>query len=124
MVHDIATGARAPLEDDLLEVASALIYIDHSLDDQVARLGQGDADAGDDLLAQESRKVMGVLAREAATNFAGVRNAFVAFVETDWDHAALESVPRLLGEVGGAMRVLQLPEPAGYLEALRRYSQA
>ena len=123
VVQSIASGERPPSEADLLEVASALIYIDHSLDDQVARLGQGDADDGGDLLAQESRKVMGVLAREAAANFSEVRNAFVAFVETDWDHAALEHVPRLLGEVGGAMRVLQLPEPAGYLEALRRYSQ-
>ena len=122
VLQGIASGARPPSESELLEVASALIYIDHSLDDQVTRLGQGDAVGGDDLLTQESRKVMGVLAREAAANFAEVRNAFVAFVETDWDHAALESVPRLLGEVGGAMRVLQLPEPAGYLEALRRYS--
>ena len=124
VLQGIASGARPPSESDLLEVASALIYIDHSLDDQVARLGQGDAAGDDDLLAQESRKVMGVLAREAAANFAEVRSAFVAFVETDWDHAALDNVPRLLGEVGGAMRVLQLPEPAGYLEALRRYSQA
>ena len=124
VLQSIVSGARPPSESDLLEVASALIYIDHSLDDQVARLGQGDADTGDDLLAQESRKVMGVLAREAVVNFAEVRNAFVAFVETDWDHASLESVPRLLAEVGGAMRVLQLPEPAGYLEALRRYSHA
>ncbi len=74
-------------------------------------------------MQQESRKVMGVLAKEAIANFAEVRNAVVAFVETDWDHAALEHVPRLLGEVSGAMRILQLPEPAGYLEALRRYSQ-
>ena len=124
VLSDIASGTRAPSESDLLEVASALIYIDHSLDDQVARLGQGDADAGDDLLAQESRKVMGALAREAIVNFAEVRNAFVAFVETDWEHASLEPVPRLLGEVGGAMRVLQLEEPAGYLEALRRYSHS
>ena len=124
VLQGIAGGERPPSESDLLEVASALIYIDHSLDDQVARLGQGDVDGSDDLLAQESRKVMTVLAREAATNFSEVRNAFVAFVETDWDHAALDAVPRLLNEVGGAMRVLQLPEPAGYLEALRRYSQA
>jgi chemosensory pili system protein ChpA (sensor histidine kinase/response regulator) len=124
IVRDIAAGVRPPSEADLLDVAGALIYIDHSLDDQVSRLGQGDAEAADDLLAQESRKVMGVLAREAVANFAEVRNAFVAFVETDWDHAALEPVPRLLAEVGGAMRVLQLPEPAGYLEALRRFSHA
>ncbi|MEO5628757.1 MAG: Hpt domain-containing protein, partial [Thermomonas sp.] len=122
IIHAIASGERPPSEDDLLDVAGALIYIDHSLDDQVAGLGNDAAPDGDDLLAQESRKVMGALTREAGTNFTDVRNAFVAFVETDWDHAALEPVPRLLGEVAGAMRMLHLPEPAGYLEALRRYS--
>ncbi|MDQ3160849.1 MAG: Hpt domain-containing protein [Pseudomonadota bacterium] len=64
------------------------------------------------------------MSQEAAANFSEVRNAFVAFVETDWDHAALEPVPRLLAEVSGAMRILQLHEPAGYLESLRRYSHA
>ena len=125
VVQGIASGERPANEDDLLDVASALIYIDHSLDDQVARLGHDDdgANAGDDLLGQESRKVITVLAREATANFAEVRNAFVAFVETDWDHAALEQVPRLLGEVIGAMRILELREPGAYLEALRRYSQ-
>ncbi|WP_330947387.1 Hpt domain-containing protein, partial [Thermomonas sp. LB-4] len=124
IVHDIASGVRPPAENDLLEVAGALLYIDHSLDDQVAQLGSGSAegDAGG-LLAQESRKVMGALTRAAVTNFAEVRNAFVAFVETDWSHSALESVPRLLAEVAGAMRMLERPEPAGYLEALRRYAQ-
>ena len=124
IVHDIASGLRPQAENDLLEVAGALLYIDHSLDDQVAQLGSGstEGDAGD-LLAQESRKVMGALTRAAVTNFAEVRNAFVAFVETDWSHSALESVPRLLAEVAGAMRILERPEPADYLEALRRYSQ-
>ena len=124
IVHDIASGVRPPAESDLLEVAGALLYIDHSLDDQVAQLGSGSAegDAGG-LLAQESRKVMGALTRAAVTNFAEVRNAFVAFVETDWSHSALEAVPRLLAEVSGAMRMLERPEPAAYLEALRRYSQ-
>ena len=124
-MHAIANGERPSTESELLDVAGALIYIEHSLDDQVSRLGQGNADTGtdaDDLLAQESRKVMGALGLEAAANFAEVRNAFVAFVETDWDHAALDPVPRLLAEVAGAMRILQLAEPAGYLEALRRYS--
>ena len=127
IVHAIARGERPASESELLDVAGALIYIEHSLDDQVSRLGQDNAGAGtdaDDLLAQESRKVMGALTHEAATNFGEVRNAFVAFVETDWDHAALETVPRLLAEVAGAMRILQLPEPAGYLEALRRYTHA
>src|SRR5690606_4570982 len=40
---------------------------------------------------------------------------------TNWDHARLETVPRLLEEVAGALRMLELPEPADYLEAVRRY---
>ena len=123
IVQDIASGVRPPAENDLLEVAGALLYIDHSLDDQVAQLGSAAAGDAGGLLAQESRKVMGALTRAAVTNFAEVRNAFVAFVETDWNHAALEPVPRLLAEVAGAMRMLERPEPASYLEALRRYSQ-
>ena len=124
VVQGLADGSRPPGDGDLMEVAGALIYIEHSLDDQFSRLGSGDAAEPDDQLAQESRKVMGALAREAAANFAEVRNAFVAFVETDWDHAVLDPVPRLLAEVAGAMRILSLPEPAGYLEALRRFSHA
>ncbi len=124
VVQGLADGSRPPGDGDLMEVAGALIYIEHSLDDQFNRLGSGDASEPDDQLAQESRKVMGALAREAAANFAEVRNAFVAFVETDWDHAVLDPVPRLLAEVAGAMRILNLPEPAGYLEALRRFSHA
>ncbi|MFN3703880.1 Hpt domain-containing protein [Thermomonas sp.] len=122
IVHDIALGARPLADGDLLEVAGALLYIDHSLDDQVAQLGSAGTDA-DGLHAQESRKVMEALTRAAIANFAEVRNAFVAFVETDWNHAVLEPVPRLLAEVAGAMRILERPEPAAYLEALRRYSQ-
>ena len=126
IVHEIATGVRSQSESDLLDVASALLTVDHSLDDQVTGLGNGESRAGEveDQAAQESRKVLGAIAREATANFVEVRGAFVAFVETNWDHAALEAVPRLLGEVAGAMRFLDLPEPAGYVEALRRYSHS
>src|SRR5690606_38667894 len=36
----------------------------------------------------------------------------------------LAEVPRLLDEVSGALRVLEIPEPAGYLQAVRQYIQA
>ena len=123
LVHDIATGARPSSEADLMGVAGALISIEHSLDDQVADLGSSQDGGGDDQLAQESRKVMGVLMRAAATNFSDVRGAFVAFIETNWDHNALARVPDLLTEVSGAMRILELPESAGYLDALRAFTQ-
>ncbi|MCC7096230.1 MAG: Hpt domain-containing protein, partial [Thermomonas sp.] len=124
VVNDIASGVRPSSESDLMEVAGALISIEHSLDDQVADLGNSGADRdGDDRRAQESRKVIGVLSRAATNNFAEVRGAFVAFIETNWDHGALKRVPDLLTEVAGAMRILELPESAGYLDALRVFTQ-
>ncbi|HST44570.1 MAG TPA: Hpt domain-containing protein, partial [Luteimonas sp.] len=110
----IVRGDRPADEGALLDVAGALLYVDASLDDQVARLGTGDEDGAeqDDLFASEAHKVLEVVVREAIANFADARQAFVAFVETNWDHAELVEVPRLLEEVGGALMMLELPQPA------------
>ncbi|GAB3731214.1 hypothetical protein GCM10028862_11000 [Luteimonas pelagia] len=121
-MHDIVFGSRTADEGALLDVAGALLYVDASLDDQVARLGLPDA-PGEDMAAGEARKVLDILVREAISNFSDARQAFVAFVETSWDHAELAEVPRLLEEVAGALRILELPQPAGYLAGVRRYTE-
>ncbi len=124
-LRELTSGERPTDEDALLDVAGALLYVDASLDDQVARLGQpGISGEQDDLIANESHKVLEVLVREAIANFADARQGFVAFVETNWDHAQLSEVPRLLAEVSGALRMLELSEPANYLEGVRRYTEA
>jgi len=118
----IVGGERQAEEGALLDIAGALLFVDASLDDQVARLG---TEAGaEDVIAGESRKVLDVLVREAIANFADARQAFVAFVETNWDHAQLSEVPRLLLEVEGALRILELPVPADYLTGIRRFTQS
>src|SRR5690606_17144875 len=76
-----------------------------------------------DSFASESRKVLDVVVREAISNFGDARQAFVAFVETGWQHQELAEVPRLLDEVAGAMRILDLPRPAGYLAGVRMYAE-
>src|SRR3546814_8532813 len=77
----------------------------------------------DDLFSNESRRVLEVIAREAIANCADARQAFVAFVETSWDHSGLVEVPRLLQEVAGAMAMLELPQAAGYLAGVRMYTE-
>ncbi|GAB2501701.1 Hpt domain-containing protein [Lysobacter humi (ex Lee et al. 2017)] len=121
---DVVHGRRPADEHALLDIAGALLYVDASLDDQVARLGldQAEDDSGD-ALARESRKVLDIVVREAIANFGDARQSFVAFVETGWDHAELAEVPRLLEEVAGAMRMVNLPDPAEYLVAVARYTQ-
>ncbi|GAB1594423.1 Hpt domain-containing protein [Lysobacter claricitrinus] len=122
-MSDVVNGRRTADEHALLDIAGALLYVDASLDDQVARLGLEDQDEGDTALARESRKVLDIVVREAIANFGDARQSFVAFVETGWDHAELAEVPRLLDEVAGAMRMVHLPAPANYLDAIARYSQ-
>src|SRR5690606_32334419 len=121
-LEGILGQGRGVAEGELLDIASALLYVDASLDEQVARLGGPDAGT-DDMLASESRKVTEVLAREAIANFADARQAFVAFVETGWNHGELVEVPRLLGEVAGALQMLDLPQPAKYLAGVRAYTE-
>ena len=123
-MREIVDGKRKADEAALLEVAGALLYVDASLDDQVARLASGDgADTEEDLAGAEARKVLGVLIREAITNFAAARQAFVAFVETSWNHAELAQVPKLLRDVSGALNILELPQPAQYLDGVRLYAE-
>jgi chemosensory pili system protein ChpA (sensor histidine kinase/response regulator) len=125
-MHAIAGGHRAPDESALLDIAGALLYVEAMLDDQVARLGEGeaDADAPQPLLpAAEARAVLDVVAREALNNFGAARACFVAFVETHWDHARLNDVAPLLTEVAGALRILEVPAAVDLLTAISRFTE-
>ncbi len=126
VLRAIVEGYRPADEGALLDVAGALLYVDALLDDQVAHLGIDDAPAedGEVVFASESHKLLGVIVREAIANFADARQAFVAFVETNWDHGELVEVPRLLAEVSGAFSMLELPQPADYLTAVRLYTES
>src|SRR5690606_13003365 len=54
-LEGILGEGRGVAEGELLDIASALLYVDASLDEQVARLGGPDAAGTDDMLASESR---------------------------------------------------------------------
>ncbi|MGB3394418.1 MAG: Hpt domain-containing protein [Stenotrophomonas sp.] len=119
-LREVVAGTRAIDDNLLLDIAGALLYVDASLDDQVAYLG-ANLEGDDDPAAMETRRTVEVLAHEAIANFAAAREAFIAFIETNWDHARLQDVPRLLDEVAGALRMLNLPTPADYLGGVRQY---
>ncbi len=122
-LSSVVAGDQQIDESLLLDVAGALLYVDASLDDQVAHLGASGS-GEDDPSAAETRRTLEVLAHEAIANFTVAREHFVAFIETNWNHEQLQDVPRLLGEVGGALRMLDLPVPADYLKGVQLYIDA
>ncbi len=124
VMRTIVDGSTPASEDTLLDVAGALLYVDATLDDQVSRLGSDMPEgSGDDTLAVEAQQSVVVLVREAIANFSDARQALVAFVETNWDHAELQEVPRLLAEVGGALQMLEIPQARAYLDGVRLYAE-
>ncbi|MGE7138239.1 Hpt domain-containing protein [Luteibacter sp. NPDC031894] len=118
ILGEIATGAREPDEESLLDVAGALLYVEASLDDHIERLGaDGEAPAPSELgpsplPRSEARHILSTLMREATANTAKVKDAIVGFVESAWDHDQLAGAPEQMAEIGGAMRMLGASRPA------------
>jgi chemosensory pili system protein ChpA (sensor histidine kinase/response regulator) len=119
ILGEIATGARAPDEESLLDVAGALLYVEASLDDHIERLGaegehpSSSSDLGPAPLPRsEARHILATLMREATANTSRVKDAIVGFVESSWDHEQLAGSPELMAEIGGAMRMLGAARPA------------
>jgi chemosensory pili system protein ChpA (sensor histidine kinase/response regulator) len=125
ILGEIATGQRQPDEESLLDVAGALLYVEASLDDHIERLGaegEGETQVSDSgpspLPRSEARHILSTLMREATANTSKVKDAIVGFVESSWDHAQLEGAPELMGEIGGAMRMLGASRPADLADGI------
>ena len=127
-VHAVINGARPADESTLLDIAGALLYVEASLDDQVQHLGgasaASSAEGGSAVLPSiETRRVMQALVKEAQTNFTRAKQCFIGFIESSWDADQLKEAPELLDQVAGALRIVELPEPAGYLNAIGRFTE-
>ncbi|WP_313920011.1 Hpt domain-containing protein [Tahibacter sp.] len=125
IVEEMANKTRTPDESTLLDVAGALLYVEASLDDHIERLGadtpEDTGSGGMELPKAEVRKILDALMKEATTNLGQAKNDIVAFIESPWDHAKVEQIPRLLDEVSGALRMLDLHRPAELMHGLVRF---
>ncbi|WP_242165645.1 response regulator [Lysobacter sp. M15] len=120
----IADGQRPASADALLEIAGTLLQVDASLDEQVERMGSHNDGAGNEALASETRRVTAVLLQEAANNIARVRESTLTAMLDGWHPAELAEVPRLLHEVGGALRMLDQAHPADLATGIQGYVQS
>jgi len=120
LVAEVIDGKREAKPETILDVASALLYVDASLDEHIECLGAADS-SGDALPSSEARKIMRTLMREAGANLGRVKERITAFIESSWSHAQLAEVPKLLAEVSGALRILNLERPAELVDGIDRY---
>jgi len=128
VIEEIGNKTRPADESALLDVAGALLYVEASLDDHIERLGAdttSDADGpntqGLELPKAEVRKILDALMKEASVNITQAKQDIVAFIESPWDHARVEPIPRLLEEIAGALRMLNLAESAQLMNGIVRF---
>ncbi len=123
-IEEIAQGHREADEGTLLDVAGALLYVEASLDDHIERLGASNEDAAEDgmeLPKAEVRKILDALMHEAAVNIQQAKHDVIAFIESPWDHERVEQIPRLLEEISGALRMLDLGTAAELMTGIVRF---
>ena len=125
VIEEMADHRRPIDEGALLDVAGALLYVEASLDDHIERLGAGgeseQADGELELPKAEVRKILDALMREAAVNIQQAKHDIIAFIESPWEHARVEQIPRLLEEISGALRMLGLGDAAQLMTGIVRF---
>jgi chemosensory pili system protein ChpA (sensor histidine kinase/response regulator) len=67
------------------------------------------------------RKILDALMREAAVNIQQAKHDIIAFIESPWEHARVEQIPRLLEEISGALRMLGLTDAAQLMTGIVRF---
>ncbi len=128
VLERIVRGRQPAEESVLLDIAGSLLYVESSLDDHIERLGADNRAApaptgGFELPPAEVRKILDATTKEASANIQQAKQDIVAFIESPWDHSKIEQIPRLLEEIAGAMRMLNLPEPAELLGGVIRFAE-
>lgn len=128
VLERIVRGRQPAEESVLLDIAGSLLYVESSLDDHIERLGgeqktPSTPSSGFELPQAEVRKILDATTKEASANIQQAKQDIVAFIESPWDHSKIEQIPRLLDEISGAMRMLNLPEPAALLGGVVRFAE-
>ncbi|BCO32694.1 hypothetical protein TspCOW1_27970 [Thiohalobacter sp. COW1] len=112
MMHAMADGSREIEDDLLMQAASAVLYVESSLDG----LLHGDVRQAD--FADESRQieamvpesefnqVRGVVAEEAIRDVARAKDSILQYIETPDNFTLLEPVPALFNQIKGSLLLL------------------
>ncbi|MBI5461642.1 MAG: Hpt domain-containing protein [Gammaproteobacteria bacterium] len=125
---DMVAGRREAEEIGLMDIASALLYVESALEGLV----QGGAPEPEAPAAAEQpgtlalpeaefNQVRGVVADEALRDIVQTKDAILAFMENTADFSVLEKVPQLFHQIKGSLLLLNEQRAADLVDAVRGY---
>ncbi len=116
-----------PTDEELLDVAKTLLMIESQLGDHIQALGISDESADkneSDIPKSEQKEILKTLAKESIVNLQQIKTNFVAFIESPWDKNQVQDNPKLLNEIAGAMKILNLSEAGTHVDNIIEYVNA
>ena len=129
ILSDSINAEQRPTDEDLLEVAKTLLVIESQLNDHIQSLGlevhEPESDSGGISVSPSERaQILRELANESIINLQQIKNNFVAYIEAPWDREQILVNPKLLNEIAGALKILNLEKSAGQIERISEYTNS
>ena len=127
IMHAMVEGGRAIEDDPLMQAASAVLYVESSLDGllhgDVRQADFADENQPIETIVPESEfnQVRGVVAEEAIRDIARAKDSILQYIETPENFALLESVPALFNQIRGSLLLLNETHAAGLLEQVAAF---
>ncbi|HEY9150790.1 MAG TPA: Hpt domain-containing protein, partial [Gammaproteobacteria bacterium] len=116
LTRDIIAGKYEANESTLMDIASALLFVENSLDG-VSGGRRVDAASAEDA---EFDQVMVVVLQEAISDMARAKDAITGFMD-EQDVGLLKEVPQLFNQVKGGLLLLGREKAAALVDAVGRY---
>ncbi|WP_275097417.1 Hpt domain-containing protein [Sedimenticola hydrogenitrophicus] len=121
---EIVAAGTQPDEQDLMAMASDILFIETSLDNLsvVRRYARPQSDQVSSMLPEgEFERLVDSVMHEAGIDMARNKEAIINFIETPDNRALLADVPRRFNGIAGAFSVLSLSDAAVSMRRLNRY---
>ncbi len=124
-LEENAKNGQRVSKDTIMNVAEVLLFVESSLDENILSLGnqeQKDTNDEDLIPSSEMKKIMDSLAKESINNLQKVKQNYVQFIEAPWNKESIESSPKLLKEIGGALKMSGLNDVAAEVDRVEEFT--
>ncbi len=119
MLQEIASGARAASDANLMDIAGALLYLEATL---IGMVGTGETAHTAEMMAPtDVAQVHRLVIREARAGLEQAKDGIIEFIASQWQHQHLEPVSALLNQVRGGLAMIPLSRAAQLIDSTRRY---
>ena len=112
--------------DTIMHIAETLLFVESSLDENILLLGEvkqvKESSDKNQISSAEMKKIMNTLAKESIHNLQKIKHNFIQYIEAPWIKESIESSPKLLKEVSGALNMSGYKDVADEIDKIEVYT--